>query len=142
MEKENKMNSTENMFVVSMQALENYGAHCEDGLNQSGNAQWKFKSGSTYLVSDVDRPQNAMAFVMAAFSENDIGWKEFPTSVEPFTQWMDQIEEDHADSQDDSALEFYTSSLQLVSPLTGKKTTKDPLSLMKSGWLEMPGQNC
>ena len=132
-EKEKDMNTAENMFVVTMQALENYGAHSEDGLNGSGNAQWKFKSGSTYLVSDVDRPQNAMAFVMAAFSENDIGWKEFPTSVEPFVQWMDQMEDDHADSQQ-GALEFYTSSLQLVSPLTGKKTTKDPLSLFRAGW--------
>ena len=40
------------MFVVITQILENYGAHCEDGLFASGNAYWKFKSGETYLVEE------------------------------------------------------------------------------------------
>ena len=67
-------------FVVHTQGLENYGAHCEGGQFSSGNAYWKFKGGSTYIVSDVDREQDAIAFVMAAFSENGIGWKEYPSA--------------------------------------------------------------
>ena len=51
------------MFIVSTQVLENYGAHSEDGKFASGNHYWKFKVGSEYLVEDLDREQDAMAFV-------------------------------------------------------------------------------
>ena len=65
-------------FVVMTQGLENYGAHAESGAFADNNHYWKFKGGTTYIVSDVEREQDAVAFVMAAFSENGIGWKEFP----------------------------------------------------------------
>jgi hypothetical protein len=70
-----------------MQTLENYGAHNEDGKFASGNAYWKFKGGDTYLVSGVDRPADAMAFVMATFAVNSIGVKEIPTDVETQAEW-------------------------------------------------------
>ena len=69
-------------FAIHTQTLENYGAHSESGKYSDGNAYWKFKSGTTYIVSDVERLQDAVAFVMAAFSENGIGWKEFPCHYE------------------------------------------------------------
>ena len=69
------------MFVVKTQILENYGAHCEDGKFSSGNAYWKMKGGNEYIVRDLDRPQDAMAFVAAKFMENNIGRKEFPIAV-------------------------------------------------------------
>ena len=68
-------------FAIHTQTLENYGAHSEDGKFSSGNHYWKFKPGTTYIVSDVDRIQDAAAFVMAAFSENGLGWKEFPCTT-------------------------------------------------------------
>ena len=64
-------------FVIKTQTLENYGAHDQDGKFSSGNAYWKFKGGNDYIVSDCDTLQNAVAFVMAAFSENNLGYKEF-----------------------------------------------------------------
>jgi len=86
-------------FVVSTQYLENYGAHCEDGKFSSGNSYWKFKNGSDYLVTGLDRPQDAMAFVMAAFSINTIAQKEFPIGVQTLSEWQDQISEYSEDYQ-------------------------------------------
>ena len=43
------------MFIVTTQGLENYGAHAESGKFADGQNYWKFKSGSTYLVEDLDR---------------------------------------------------------------------------------------
>ena len=40
-------------FVISTQYMENYGAHSEDGKFCSGNAYWKMKGGSDYIVSDL-----------------------------------------------------------------------------------------
>ena len=53
------------MYVISTQTLENYGAHSEDGKHSSGNAYWKFKGGNDYIVSTLDRIQDAAAFVAA-----------------------------------------------------------------------------
>ena len=39
-------------FAIHTQTLENYGAHSEDGKFSSGNHYWKFKPGTTYIVSD------------------------------------------------------------------------------------------
>jgi len=64
-------------FVVTTQGLENYGAHQGKGTFAAGEAYWKFKSGKDYLVSGLDRAQDAMAFVAAIGIENGIGWKEF-----------------------------------------------------------------
>ena len=53
-------------FVVRTQTLENYGAHCESGRYADGMAYWKMKGGMDYLVQDLDRVQDAVAFVAAA----------------------------------------------------------------------------
>ena len=78
-------------FVVITQGLENYGAHAESGAFADNNHYWKFKGGTTYIVSDVEREQDAVAFVMAAFSENGIGWKEFPTTVVDLEEWKSDL---------------------------------------------------
>ena len=102
-------------YVVSTQILENYGSHCEDGKFSSGNSYWKMKGGSDYLVTDVERPADAMAFVMAAFSENGIGWKEFPTTVVDLEEWKNDLPscEDYS--------KFLYEQLMIVSPKTGKQ---------------------
>ena len=48
-------------YKVHTQTLENYGAHCESGKFEDGNAYWKFKGGTTYVVTGVDRLQDAVA---------------------------------------------------------------------------------
>jgi len=105
-------------FVIRTQFLENYGAHSEDGKFSSGNAYWKMKGGTDYLVQDLDRVQDAVAFVMAAFSENGLGAKEFPVEWMTEAEWIAQLpdEEDYRD--------FLKEQLVLVSPLRGTKTTR------------------
>ena len=111
-------------YVVSTQILENYGSHCEDGKFSSGNAYWKMKGGSDYLVLDVERPADAMAFVMAAFSENSIGWKEFPTTVVDLEEWKSDLPscEDYS--------KFLQEQLMIVSPKTGKKVNRNNKELV------------
>jgi len=105
-------------IVVHTQGIENYGAHCEDGKFSSGNASWKFKGGTTYIVQDVDREQDAVAFVMAAFSENGIGWKEFPCHWSTESDWLEDMADDEQDYQD-----YKQEGAYCVSPKTGKKTS-------------------
>ncbi len=102
-------------FVVHTQVLENYGAHCEDGKFSSGNAYWKFKGGNTYIVSDVEREQDAVAFVMAAFCENNVAWKEYPSSNMTVDEWLQTLEED-----DKSYRDFQKEMALNVSPHNGK----------------------
>ena len=97
-------------FVVTTQILENYGAHCESGRYADGMAYWKFKGGTDYVVSDVDRPADAMAFVMAAQSSNTIGYKEFPTEVQTYDEWVAALPED------EDYREFLLEQAQHVSP--------------------------
>tara|TARA_R110002072_G_scaffold1322_12_gene10819 strand:- start:43 stop:381 length:339 start_codon:yes stop_codon:yes gene_type:complete len=102
-------------FVVHTQVLENYGSHEEDGKFSSGNAYWKFKGGNTYIVSDVEREQDAVAFVMAAFCENTLGWKEYPSSNTNVDEWLESMEDDDKDYRD-----FQKGMALNVSPNTGK----------------------
>lgn len=82
------------IYVVTTTALENYGAHCESGKFKDGNAYWKFKSGTDYIVEGLDRPQDAMAFVAAIGMDNGIGWKEFPSEVMTYQEWEGQFNDD------------------------------------------------
>lgn len=80
-------------FIVKTQTLENYGAHDTDGKFSNGNAYWKFKGGDDYIVSDVNRPADAMAYIMAAHSSNCISMKVIPTDVMTISQWEDELAE-------------------------------------------------
>jgi hypothetical protein len=82
-------------FVITTQALENYGAHCESGKFADGKAYWKFKSGTDYLVTGLDRPQDAMAFVAAIGMDNGIGWKEFPAECMSLEEYLDGCDEEY-----------------------------------------------
>ena len=103
-------------FAIHTQTLENYGAHAESGKYSDGNAYWKFKSGTTYIVSDVERIQDAAAFVMAAFSENGIGWKEFPCHYETEKEWLAELADDSEDYR-----EYQMESAKHVDPRTYNK---------------------
>ena len=105
-------------YVVTTQYLENYGAHCESGKHSDGHSYWKFKGGSDYIVDGVDRPADAMAFVMAAFGANDLGQKEFPTEVKTYAEWANDLPEDKDYS------DFLVSSAYHVSPETGRNFKK------------------
>tara|TARA_E500000178_G_C16426669_1_gene489672 strand:- start:176 stop:508 length:333 start_codon:yes stop_codon:yes gene_type:complete len=105
-------------YVVTTQHLENYGAHCESGKHAEGHSYWKFKGGSDYIVDGVDRPADAMAFVMAAFAANSLGFKEFPTEVKTFEEWVNDLPEDQ------EYADFLKSNAYQVSPDTGRNVTK------------------
>lgn len=107
------------MFIVTTQVLENYGAHAEDGKYSSNNSYWKMKGGTDYLVEDLQRSQDAMAFVMAAFSYNDLAYKEFPIDVIPYVEWktsLRDLDEDHRN--------FILKNVYVVSPKTGKQVKR------------------
>ena len=105
-------------FVITTQFLENYGAHSESGKFADGMAYWKMKGGSDYLVQDLDRVQDAVAFVMAAFSENGLGAKEFPVEWQTEAEWISKLPDD-ADYRD-----FLKEQVLMVSPKTGNKITR------------------
>ena len=103
------------MFIVTTQTLENYGAVNSDGKFENGNAYWKFKGGNYYQVEDLDRPQDAMAFVAALLmGENDLVNKEFPQEVVRFTQWIDDQPDDAGEEH--SIRDYYLSVVKRVSP--------------------------
>lgn len=81
-------------FVITTQFLENYGAHAEDGRFASGNAYWKMKGGTDYLVTGLDRVQDAVAFVAAKVMANEIGYKEFPIEWKLESEWFDDLPDD------------------------------------------------
>ena len=103
-------------YAIHTQHLENYGAHAEDGKFSSNNHYWKMKGGDTYIVSGLDRVQDAVAFVMAAFSENGLGWKEFPVEWETEAEWLAGMADDEPDYRD-----FKMEMAHMVSPQTGTK---------------------
>jgi hypothetical protein len=106
------------MFIVHTQTLENYGAHSEDGKFSTGNAYWKFKGGDTYLVEDLDRSQDAMAFVAALVMENGIGYKEYPSAVQTVQEWSATLPDDAGEPQ--STRDYLLSQVKRVSPLSQK----------------------
>jgi hypothetical protein len=69
-------------FFIATQTLENYGAHAASGRYADGAAYWKMKGGTDYIISGLDRIQDAVAFVAAVAMENGLGYKEFPTHWE------------------------------------------------------------
>ena len=81
-------------FVITTQFLENYGAHSESGKFADGMAYWKMKGGTDYLVSGLDRIQDAVAFVAALSMENEIGYKEFPVEWKTENEWLDDLPDD------------------------------------------------
>ena len=103
------------MFIVITQTLENYGAHDTDGKFADGNAYWKFKGGSTYLVEDLDRAQDAFAFVAALVMENNLYYKEFPKDVMSIQEW-DRTLPDDADDYEQSCRGYELSQVIRVSP--------------------------
>ena len=102
------------MFIVSTQGLENYGAHAESGKFADGQNYWKFKSGSVYLVEDLDREQDAMAFVAALCMENGVGFKEYPAHIQTVTEWAKELPDDAGDVQ--SCRDYYLGRVIRVSP--------------------------
>jgi hypothetical protein len=106
------------MFIVTTQTLENYGAHAESGKFSDGQNYWKFKGGDTYLVEDLDREQDAVAFVAALVMDNGIGYKEYPSEMQ-------------------SCRDYYLSQVIRVSPNTVKSKNFKPTKGMKEQELEV-----
>jgi hypothetical protein len=102
------------LFVISTQTLENYGAHSEDGKFASGNAYWKFKGGTDYIVDGLDREQDAVAFVAALCIENNLGYKEFPVEWKTYEEWRNDLPEGEYG-------EFLYGNAKHVNPKEGKQ---------------------
>ena len=113
------------MFIVITQTLENYGAHSESGKFADGQNYWKFKGGDKYLVEDLDREQDAVAFVAALVMENGIGYKEYPSAVMTVQEWASDLPDDAGEMQ--SCRDYYLSQVKRVSPnnLKDRKTKYD-----------------
>ena len=110
------------MFIVTTQTLENYGAHAESGKFADGQNYWKFKGGDTYLVEDLDREQDAVAFVAALVMDNGIGYKEYPSAVMTVQEWAADLPDDAGDIQ--SCRDYYLSQVIRVSPNAPKVRDK------------------
>jgi len=89
-------------YVISTQYLENYGAHSEHGTYAHNQHYWKFKGGTDYVVTGLDRIQDAVAFVQAYLAPskrgNNLMVKEFPTEWQSYSDWresIDGLEADH-----------------------------------------------
>ena len=67
-------------YTITTQAWENYGAHNESGKFKDGRSYWKFKCGMQYVVTGVDRLQDAVAFIVSVVTHNSIFYKEFVSS--------------------------------------------------------------
>lgn len=80
-------------YVITTQYLENYGAHCEDGKFASNNHRWKFKGGTDYIVTGLDRMADAVAFVQALCAQhgNGLGTKEFPRHWYTHDEWLQDV---------------------------------------------------
>ena len=97
-------------FVVHTQFLENYGAHAESGRYADGMAYWKFKGGDAYVVSGLERIQDAVAFVAALRMQNSLGAKEFPVEWQTYEEWFAKLPED------EDYREFLLEQLETVDP--------------------------
>ena len=69
-------------FVIETQGLENYGAH--DGSAD----RWKFKIGETFIVTGFEREQDAIAFVLNLIDNSHNDWKNYPTKVSLYSEWV------------------------------------------------------
>jgi hypothetical protein len=107
-------------FVVSTQGLENYGAHQGKGTFAAGEAYWKFKSGTDYLVTGLDRAQDAMAFVAAIGIENGIGWKEFPVEVKTF----DEFRKEFGNLEDEFNREYFEFKMSIIQKVDPREMCK------------------
>ena len=107
-------------FVVSTQGLENYGAHQDSGRFAAGEAYWKFKSGTDYLVTGLDRPQDAMAFVAAIGIENGIGWKEFPVEVKT----LDEFRKEFGNLEDEFNREYFEFKMSIIQKVDPREMCK------------------
>ena len=123
------------MFIVTTQTLENYGAHSESGKFADGQNYWKFKGGDTYLVEDLDREQDAVAFVAALVMDNGIGYKEYPSAVMTVQEWAADLPDDAGEMQ--SCRDYYLSQVIRVSPCTVKSKNFKPTKGMKEQELEV-----
>jgi hypothetical protein len=107
-------------FVVSTQGLENYGAHQDSGRFAAGEAYWKFKSGTDYLVTGLDRAQDAMAFVAAIGIENGIGWKEFPVEVKT----LDEFRKEFGNLEDEYNREYFDFKMSIIKKVDPREMCK------------------
>ena len=84
-------------------------------------------------MEDLDREQDAMAFVAALVMENGIGYKEYPSAIMTVQEWAADLPNDGGEEQ--SCRDYYLSQVKRVSPNTQKN--KRDWNTGKKGITEM-----
>lgn len=105
-----------NVYVVSTQILENDGAEVGSGAFAEGLHRWKYKGGEDYIVTGLEREQDAMAFVAAIMTTNNLSYKEFVKCIRTYSEWQAILED-----MDPRSKEFYEEQAIEVNPNTYKK---------------------
>ncbi len=68
------------------------------------------KGGTDYLVTGLDRIQDAVAFVAATAMQNNLAAKEFPVEWKTESEWLDDL------PNDEEYREFLLEQLVRISP--------------------------
>lgn len=105
-----------NVYVVSTQILENDGAEVGSGAFADGQHRWKYKGGDDYVVKGLEREQDAMAFVAAIVTTNNLGHKEFVKTIRTYEEWDNVLND-----MDPRSKEFYKEHAITVNPKTYKE---------------------
>ena len=116
-------NNSMETFFVTTQTLENYGAHCKSGKFADNHAYWKFKNGSDYIITGVDRLQDAVAFVAAITMENGISYNEFPCYFELVPHYY-QTEYDKSQLNYDGEITYPAKRIDVATFMLKKEVEK------------------
>tara|TARA_B100000035_G_scaffold189268_1_gene161601 strand:+ start:5075 stop:5422 length:348 start_codon:yes stop_codon:yes gene_type:complete len=105
-----------NVYVVSTQILENDGAEVGSGAFAEGLHRWKYKGGDDYVVQGLEREQDALAFVAAIVTTNNLGHKEYVKTIRTYEKWDEELND-----LDPRSKEFYQEHAITINPNTYKE---------------------
>ena len=105
-----------NVYVVSTQILENDGAEVGSGAFAEGLHRWKYKGGEDYIVTGLEREQDALAFVAAIVTTNNLGHKEYVKTIRTYEKWDEELND-----MDPRSKEFYQEHAITINPNTYKE---------------------
>lgn len=105
-----------NVYVVSTQILENDGAEVGSGAFAEGLHRWKYKGGDDYVVQGLEREQDALAFVAAIVTTNNLGHKEYVKTIRTYEKWDEELND-----MDPRSKEFYQEHAITINPNTYKE---------------------
>jgi len=106
--------SNDKKFVVQTQSLENYAAADWDGAGSFPH-HWKYAFGDEYLVSGVDREQDALAHVAMNHNYSNPVNIQSATKVTKYETWLLEAHRDvRMGLVDNETIQFRLKNLILV----------------------------